>query len=179
MKQLSAILTVLILCLPAGAANSINIVVSVTDKMQVPQQDIVVQLTPNASQPTFVTNQLSLQSMQKKTGINGTTTLSNVLYGTYSLRINVNPLLYYTNLTVGTNLSGTWTLASLLNLATNTTPPDTSQQYYTVGQINALLAGIGSGTNSSPWTTSGSLIYPNGGASGGGWTAAGSTIYPN
>ena len=142
MKRLLALL--LLLPLAAWGDDKINIAVPalLTGDAVISRQPLT--LTPTSPLPrTYYTNVFSRQPVSRATDANGLVTFSNIVWGYYRLDIPGNPGTSF-GLVVGTNLSGT---VNVVTLITNTAsvPPNPSTNYLTEAQSDARYATIGGG----------------------------------
>lgn len=150
MKHILILLSLVILILPANAQLHLN--VSLLDLGQRVVARRAVLLTPIAPYPRTQGNNLfTRDSLSRFTDTAGLCTFSNVMWGTYRLDVFGVPAASY-SLSIGTNLSG---LVSAAAVVTNpqTLPPNPATNYYTMAQIDALLAlvdGGGTATNLTP-----------------------------
>ena len=138
------LLTLLFLAVNARAADSINIHVPTRNILQGTLQKRNVTLTRTASLPqTYNTNIFSQEPITQATDASGNTTFSNVIWGYYRLDISGTPSTSF-RLTVGTNLSGTVNVVTLITNSASV-PPNPATNYLTEAQSDARYATIGSG----------------------------------
>lgn len=94
-------------------------------------------------QGTFISN----DPIPAYSDINGNFSFTNVQWGKYILRPNDSAGTYFFP-QVGTNVSGTWTLASLCQ-PSSAIPPNPASNYLTAAQTYALVSGLSGGGVSS------------------------------
>ena len=143
----------------ARADDAINIHVPTRNILQGSLQKRNVTLTRVASLPqTYSTNIFSQEPITQATDTSGNVTFSNVIWGYYRLDISGTPGTSF-RLTVGTNLSGT---VNVVTLITNTAsvPPNPSTNYLTEAQSDARYATIGSGGGGGTTYTNNSTGLP-------------------
>lgn len=142
MKKLTFLLALLPLVLRADDAA--NILVSLRDHGLSIAARRTVLLTPlSPNQRTYSTNLFTYDPLARQTDTNGICVFSNLLWGSYRLDIFGKPGMSYT-LTLGTNHSGTVSAAALKDNP-DALPPNPSTNYYTMSQVDALLALVGGG----------------------------------
>lgn len=141
------LLPILILTLAlaqAAHAATAHIVVSLRDHGMAPVARRAVVLTPIAPHPrTEGPHLFSHDTLARTTDATGGTVFSNVVWGTYRLDIIGRPGASYT-LTLGTNHTGLVSAVALRN-APGLLPPNPATNFYTMAQVDALLAGGGGG----------------------------------
>lgn len=148
MKQMKwfAALAALWLTFGASAAEMIDLLVSATDFGLNPQTNTLVTLTPDAPlRRTYGTNLITLTARQVRTTSTGFALFKDTLWGIYSLDIpGTTPTSW--RLWITTNYSGRVSAALFV---TNSTamPPNPTANYYTMGQVDALLLSAATATN--------------------------------
>lgn len=144
MKKTLFIVT-LAAALHSFAADSAHISVSLRDHGLSTVTRRAVVLTPLApKQRSYGAHLFTYDPLARLTAADGTCVFSNILWGTYRLDIFGKQGVSYT-LSLGTNHTGTVSAAAL-RTSPDTQPPNPATNYYTMAQVDALLALVGGGS---------------------------------
>lgn len=145
MNYHSRFLASLLLCVFAlSAFSQVHVQVSLRDLRQRVITRRAVLLTPVAPYPrTQGTNLFTREPLALTTDAAGLCTFSNMMWGTYRLDVFGTPFASF-NLSIGTNLSGVVSAAALVTNP-QALPPNPATNYYTMAQVDALLALLGGG----------------------------------
>jgi len=149
-----AILAWIMMASTMFAADFADIVVSTRDFGQGILANTNVTMIPvGPLRRTYGTNLIVLSSKTQRTDTNGVTTFTNTLWGTYDIQVpGTAPTKWRLNFS-NTNLVSPISAATLV-IDPQTLPPNPATNYYTMSQVDALLAevvGTGSATNLTPW----------------------------